>query len=311
MRYALIASALVASAQAHGLIRWVYGANGVKMPGLTVIDGTPRNCAVNACGSQADTGIIRDQDINANKAGALGKTQGHGSVDAETNVAVWCGNKPAHAAPANKGAEDSVGVEDALGAFAPPQQQKKEKRSKARRQSMLDSLLGGASNLPIIGITGIGATKDMSGMPKTENIISATAAKGKGEGQCNLPTCGKDGIIEVGWFQVNQDGAGPLTGAVDCTSGGKDPKAFKTAQVVQNAPGSGISGLSVATLVEYQVKVKMPAECKKCTGKLGGADNVCVVRVRNNALAGPFGGSGAFTCNMEGGAKKRSVVFEA
>lgn len=35
MRYALIASALVASVQAHGLVRWVYGANGVKMPGLT------------------------------------------------------------------------------------------------------------------------------------------------------------------------------------------------------------------------------------------------------------------------------------
>lgn len=35
MRYALLASALVASVQAHGLVRWVYGANGVKMPGLT------------------------------------------------------------------------------------------------------------------------------------------------------------------------------------------------------------------------------------------------------------------------------------
>lgn len=108
---------------------------------------------------------------------------------------------------------------------------------------------------------------------------------------------------------MNQDGAGPLTAAIDCTSGGKDPKAFKTAQVVQDAPGLGISGLSIATLVEYAVKVKMPKECTKCTGKLGGADNVCVVRVRNNALAGPFGGSGAFTCDLSGG--KRSVVFTA
>ncbi|OAQ75360.1 cell surface protein (Mas1) [Purpureocillium lilacinum] len=301
MRYALIASALVASVQAHGLVRWVYGANGVKMPGLTVTDGTPRKCVVNACGAQADTGIIRDQDINAGIVGPLGKTQGHGKVDPETNVAVWLGNKPSQAAPANKGAADSVGVEDNLGAFAP---QKTQKRS--WRRDMMDTILGAAANTPVLGLSGIGPTKDTSDMGKEENIITKTAGEGKDKG---LPTCGKDGVIELGYFQVNQDGAGPLTAAIDCTSGGKDPKAFKTAQVVQDAPGLGISGLSIATLVEYAVKVKMPKECTKCTGKLGGADNVCVVRVRNNALAGPFGGSGAFTCDLSGG--KRSVVFTA
>ncbi|KAH7059896.1 hypothetical protein BKA57DRAFT_512929 [Linnemannia elongata] len=34
--------------------------NGVNAPGAIVLDGTPRDCIVNACGAQADTGIIRD-----------------------------------------------------------------------------------------------------------------------------------------------------------------------------------------------------------------------------------------------------------
>lgn len=44
-----------------------------------------------------------------------------------------------------------------------------------------------------------------------------------------------------------------------------------------------------------------------CSGSVGGASNVCIVRVNNNALAGPFGGSAAFT--MSPSAKKRAVEF--
>jgi Egh16-like virulence factor len=44
-----------------------------------------------------------------------------------------------------------------------------------------------------------------------------------------------------------------------------------------------------------------------CTGSVGGAKNVCIVRLQNSALAGPFGGSAAFTqSNL---AQKRAVEF--
>ena len=41
---ALVAT-LVACASAHGVVTKVTGANGVSMPGLTVQDGTPRDCS--------------------------------------------------------------------------------------------------------------------------------------------------------------------------------------------------------------------------------------------------------------------------
>lgn len=44
-----------------------------------------------------------------------------------------------------------------------------------------------------------------------------------------------------------------------------------------------------------------------CQGSVGGADNVCIVRVQNSALAGPFGGSAAFT--QSAAAQKRAVEF--
>lgn len=44
-----------------------------------------------------------------------------------------------------------------------------------------------------------------------------------------------------------------------------------------------------------------------CDGKVGGAENVCIVRVRNSAAAGPFGGSAAFTQTKA--ARKRAVAY--
>jgi hypothetical protein len=44
-----------------------------------------------------------------------------------------------------------------------------------------------------------------------------------------------------------------------------------------------------------------------CTGTAGGVSNVCVVKMQNSALAGPFGGSAAFT--QSNAAQKRAVEF--
>lgn len=105
---------------------------------------------------------------------------------------------------------------------------------------------------------------------------------------------------------MNQDGAGPLTAQIDATSGGTDATAFQDAQVTQNVPGIGIGGLSGATTTDFPVKVQMPAGMT-CSGQVGGASNVCIVRMQNSALAGPFGGSAAFV--QSAAAKKRAVEY--
>lgn len=97
-----------------------------------------------------------------------------------------------------------------------------------------------------------------------------------------------------------------MDAAVDGTSGGTDPDAFQTAEVTQDVPGVGFGGLSLATSTEFPLEVRMP-EGMTCDGTVAGVDNVCVVRVRNGAAAGPFGGSAAFT--QSAGARKRAIAY--
>lgn len=75
---------------------------------------------------------------------------------------------------------------------------------------------------------------------------------------------------------------------------------------MQDVPGLGVGGLSLATNTDFPVKVQMP-EGMTCDASVGGANNVCVVRVRNKAAAGPFGGSAAFT--QTPAARKRAIAF--
>jgi hypothetical protein len=146
-----------------------------------------------------------------------------------------------------------------------------------------------------------GGTKTPKGTVETG--VKAAAGAGAADG---LPTCADDGTVKMTFHQVNQDGAGPLTAAVDATSGGTDPAAFKTAEVTQNVPGIGIGGLSAASTMDFPVAIQMPAGMT-CSGSVGGANNVCVARLQNSALAGPFGGSVAFT--QSAGAKKRAIEY--
>ena len=104
--------------------------------------------------------------------------------------------------------------------------------------------------------------------------------------------------------QVNQDGAGGLTANIDPTSGGTDPDAFQEATVLQDVPGR--FGLSFATTTDFPIKVQMPSGMK-CQGTVAGVNNVCVVRVNNQAPAGPFGGSAAFTQSLAG--QKRAFEY--
>jgi len=256
MKYSYVFAALAASVSAHGVITQIQGANKVVMPGLSVADGTPRDCASPACGSEADTSIIRKQELGSGKASALGRTKA-GPVDADAAIASFMGTAPAN-----------------------------NKRQLGKKAA------GGAAGA---------GTKTAKGA--TENGVSKAAGQGASAG---LPTCSDSGEITMTFHQVNQDGAGPLTAQIDPTSAGTDPAAFKDAQVTQNVPGIGIGGLSAAQTTDFPVKVQMPAGMT-CSGSAGGANNVCVVRLQNSALAGPFGGSAAFT--MSAGAKKRAVEY--
>lgn len=146
-----------------------------------------------------------------------------------------------------------------------------------------------------------GGTKTPAGT--TESAVKAATGQGATQG---MPTCADDGTVTMTFHQVNQDGAGPLTASVDPTSGGTDATAFQTAEVTQNVPGIGIGGLSGVTTTDFPVAVQMPAGMT-CDGTVAGATGVCVAKVQNSALAGPFGGSVAFV--QSAGSKKRAIEY--
>jgi hypothetical protein len=81
---------------------------------------------------------------------------------------------------------------------------------------------------------------------------------------------------------------------------------MQKATVVKDVPGLGIQGLSLATNTEFEMQVQMPAGMT-CDATVAGASNVCVMRVRNGAAAGPFGGSVAFTQSTA--ARKRAIAY--
>ncbi|KAI0816736.1 cell surface protein [Xylaria sp. FL0064] len=283
--YVLATSGLLAVVSGHGLVTSIQGANGVSMPGLSVADGTPRDCSSNGCGSQADTSIIRDRELGTSKASALGRTEGNGPVDASVMISNFM---DASGAPTNNGAASSSGVEDDLSGLKGAAGQNK--------RGVLGNLLG--------GLTGGGnANKGTKSEQAAETGVAASAGQGSTSG---LPTCADDGSITMTFRQINQDGAGPLTADVDGTSGGTDVNAFQQAEVTQDVPGLPVGGLSLATNTDFPVTVQMPAGMT-CDASVGGADNVCIVRVRNGAAAGPFGGSAAFT--QSPAARKRAVAY--
>ncbi|SZF02778.1 unnamed protein product [Blumeria hordei] len=263
----LIAAFAVTSVFTHGVVDSVEGANGVTMPGLSVADGTPRDCASPRCGSEADTSIIRKREMGTNKATALGRTQGGGPVDATKMMAMFMG-----------GGGNATATKEAREVHA----------ANVLRRSLGERAANGGTKTP---------------KGTLETGVKAAAGAGAASG---MPTCSDDGKVKMTYHQINQDGAGPLTAMVDATSGGTDPAAFKSAEVTQNVPGIGIGGLSAAAVMDFPVEVQMPAGMT-CSGTVGDAQNVCIVRMQNAAAAGPFGGSVAVT--QSPAAKKRAIEY--
>lgn len=198
--HAALVAALATAASSHGLITSIEGANGVVMPGLSVADGTPRDCSTNRCGSQADTAIIRDREMN--EVGPLGRTQGNGPVRAEDVISNFMGSGTG--APTNDGANESVGVEDDIPANA-----QRKKMRKRQLRDLIGGFFGGGSSSSddddsssgggrtgLGGLFGGGGNSD-EGPP--ESSISASAGAGASDG---LPTCADDGTITMTFRQV-------------------------------------------------------------------------------------------------------------
>ena len=248
------------------------------------MDGVPRGCATPACGAEKDTTIIRQQELGTNKASALGRTNGFGPVNAASAISTFLG-----------------GSNSSTSNPSEPPSSSQAANTNNERRGLLSSLAGGTTGKS----QGAGATSQGTKTPPgtIENGVAKAAGTGATSG---LPTCSDNGLITMTFHQVNQDGAGPLTASIDATSGGQDPSAFKDAEVTMNVPGIGVGGLSAATTTDFPVQVQMPAGMMY-SGSVGGASNVCIVPMQNSALAGPFGGSAAFT--MSAGAKKRAIEY--
>ncbi|KAG0147979.1 hypothetical protein CROQUDRAFT_441652 [Cronartium quercuum f. sp. fusiforme G11] len=102
-----------------------------------------------------------------------------------------------------------------------------------------------------------------------------------------LPNIGKQGIIRVVAHQVNGDGAGPYTCAVDTEARGEN---FQDVPVTINVPGDASN--SNAKAMDFTLETRMP-QGAKCTG--GSDGQSCILRCLNSADAGPYGGCIAFT----------------
>jgi len=99
-----------------------------------------------------------------------------------------------------------------------------------------------------------------------------------------LPQVSAGGSLMMTVHQVNGDGAGPYTCAMN-TDGKLE--TWSDVQVMTNVPGRNSRSQAKAT--DFPLKVAMPAGMS-CTGNVAGQANTCVVRCMNAARAGPFGG---------------------
>ncbi|KAJ7293410.1 hypothetical protein C8J57DRAFT_25321 [Mycena rebaudengoi] len=122
------------------------------------------------------------------------------------------------------------------------------------------------------GKTGVCGRTSAGGNNDVAAQLAAASAAG-------LPTAGADGSVQMTLHQVNQDGAGPFT----CDVSG-DGTNFTPATVTTDVPGR--RGLSFSKAQDFPLVAQMPAGVACTAGPNGDA---CIMRCRNQALAGPFG----------------------
>ncbi|KAH7341272.1 hypothetical protein B0J17DRAFT_567547 [Rhizoctonia solani] len=123
--------------------------------------------------------------------------------------------------------------------------------------------------------------------------VNDMTAQMEAAASAGLPAAAADGTVTMTIHQINGDGAGPYTCDVSADASGQNFAAMK---VVTNVPGQNSRSKAKAT--DFPLVAQMPAGTT-CTGGPNG--DACIVRCRNAARAGPFGGCAAVT-NPDAGA---------
>jgi len=117
-----------------------------------------------------------------------------------------------------------------------------------------------------------------------------------------LPQVSAGGSLMMTVHQVNGDGAGPYTCAMNTDA---KLQTWTDVEVMTNVPGRNSRSQAKAT--DFPLKVAMPAGMS-CTGNVAGQANTCVVRCMNAARAGPFGGCVAVQqANAQAGGKANNT----
>ncbi|BFZ53984.1 hypothetical protein PYCC9005_001015 [Savitreella phatthalungensis] len=130
------------------------------------------------------------------------------------------------------------------------------------------------------------ATNNVGGCGRTQGggMIDTSTVLEQHIEQKLLPEVARGSEITVQMHQVNGDGAGPYLCQIDPT-GTANSATFRPVQVLKDVPG--VAGLNSVVQTSYDMKLKLPDDLD-CVGGSNGRS--CVVRCRNAAFAGSFGG---------------------
>jgi len=118
-----------------------------------------------------------------------------------------------------------------------------------------------------------------------ENDIEAGTKAVMQQNGNQLPQVSAGGQISMTLHQVNGDGAGPYSCAINADGTGND---WTDINVTTQVDGKNSNNRANAKM-DLPLKAAIPAG-QTCTGTVAGQQNVCMVRCQNTARAGPFGG---------------------
>ncbi|KAI8626214.1 hypothetical protein F5Y19DRAFT_229964 [Xylariaceae sp. FL1651] len=100
-----------------------------------------------------------------------------------------------------------------------------------------------------------------------------------------LPQVSQGGSVNMTLHQINSDGGGPYTCAINADGTGQ---TWQDITVTTTPPGKNSRNPSGAK-TDFPLVAAIPAD-QTCTGTVAGQANTCLVRCKNAARAGPFGG---------------------
>ncbi|EON97439.1 putative mas3 protein [Phaeoacremonium minimum UCRPA7] len=118
-----------------------------------------------------------------------------------------------------------------------------------------------------------------------DNDVEAGTSAILAETGDELPQVTAGGEITMTLHQVNADGGGPYTCAINDDG---TAQTWQNLQVTTTPPGED-SRFRDGAATDFPMVAAIPAD-QTCTGTVAGQDNVCLVRCQNDARAGPFGG---------------------